>query len=247
MSQSPYMMWQLIAPPATRFYQMADGNFSMYFEKSKVKDMVAWAESQLEAFMRLEAFIGQQVEVEEKEQIAKAQKADELAARAQNISPNAPKGHTPNIKTKEAVAKTQAANAPRPKGMKPVKPMIAGNQLVTQEEVNAAVPELPKPKKLPDLNLVKDPGMRIALQQQRLVDQRNGVNREEKNEAPDEELVPISESFDEDTADRFETDVAPGPAPEPEEEIIPPTERPQQQERILAIPAPQTVDDSSPY
>jgi hypothetical protein len=217
MSQNKYMTWQLIAPPATRFYQMADGNFSMYFEKTKIKEMVAWAESQLEAFMRLEAFVEQQAEQEEKKEVAKAQKADELAVRAANISPNASKGHTPNMKTREAIAKVEANAKPRPKGMKPLKPMIAGNQLTTQEEVEAAIPELPKPKKLPDLSLVKDPGMRIALQQQRLVDQRNGVNREEKNEAPDEELVPISESFDEEEEITL--------APESEEDI-PATERP---------------------
>lgn len=224
---SKYMPWQLIAPPATRFYQMADGNFSLYFEKSKVKDMVAWAKSQYEAFLRLEVFIGQQAEAEEEAELAKARKTEELQARAANL-PNSGKGHIPNIRTAEAKVKVDASKKLPLKGMKPPKQSIAGDVVVTQDEVEKAVPELPKPV-VADIDLVKDPGMQIALRQARALDARNKAEREtiEEEEAPEEEIEEIPP---------LDTEVPPK-----SDEEIPETERP---ENIVAASG---TDDDSPY
>jgi hypothetical protein len=231
---SKYMSWQLMAPPATRFYQMADGNFCMYFERSKVGEMVKWAEQQLEAFQRLEIFIGDQAIVEEKAEVEKARKKEELAARASNVSPKAASGHTPNLRTKEAVTKVEEAKKPVPKGVKPPKPSIAGQPLTTQEEVTVAVPTLPKPKVEKNLALMSDPGMRIAMEQAKMLDQQNRIDREKRNEASDEEEAEEDIGYEEgvgepEGVDEPIPDLETEPTP-PHEEEIPATERPEVQQ-----------------
>jgi hypothetical protein len=196
-NQQKYMQWQLIAPPATRFFQLADGNFSLYFEKTKIAAMVEWAESQVDAFRRLATFIAQQ-EVESQQAVQAATQAAIDAEEAEGTEAE-PAPIAPNIKSTPAKkappqpqAKSQTARGNETLrklglGLSPQnRPKVGNVELTTQEEIKKEVPIAPPPKPKPDLS--NDPGLAIALAQQRRIDASKGIDREAKNNAPDEEV-----------------------------------------------------------
>lgn len=211
MAQNKYMQFQLIAPPASRFFQLADGNFSLYFEKARVAAMVEWAENQLAMIQRLATMIAGE-EVQAKQEEVSAQQASQP-----------PKPVTaPNIKTVAAPAKPAAPmtvpEAKTQQGQDALRKMglsfspehmkggasVGGVPLTTQEEIIEKVPEAPPPK--PPIDYSNDPGIAIALQQQRMLDAQKGIDREAKNKAPEE------------------ASATPEPEPEPEPEEPPTTE-----------------------
>jgi hypothetical protein len=201
MANDRYIQWQLIAPPATRFFQLTDGNFSMYFERTRVSEMVAWAEAQVEAFRRLEVFIEQQtakVETpaspDDKPLIPPTPKEVKPQAIAPNIKsiPNPNVKPNPNVRPGEnqmvqgLMGRGNLVNRNVSPGTLS-KSMVGEVGLTTQEAIEEAVPEVPapKPKIKPDLTIT-DPGLAIALAQQKRLDESKGIDREAKNSAPDE-------------------------------------------------------------
>lgn len=201
-----YIPWQLIAPPATRFFQMADGSFSIYFERSRAAEMTKWAESQLDAFRRLEEFIRLQDEEAGKPEPPKQRpmvKAPAPAKPAQTLpvvqaKPSSPVQHKPPSPVDKANDQ-RAQNSLQRLGLAFAgdSGAIGGVPVVTQETVFKAVP-MPPPVATKALsNLATDPGLLIALQQQRAIDARNGINREEKNAAADvaeQDIAGVTES-----------------------------------------------------
>jgi hypothetical protein len=195
MANNRFIQWQLIAPPATRFFQLTDGNFSMYFERTRIAEMVAWAEAQVEAFRRLELFIEQQAQPEtpkspdDEPLIPPTPKEAKPQAIAPNIKsiPNPHARPNPNVRPGEnqmvqgLMARSNLVN----RNLKPGPSMVGSVRLTTQEAVEEAVPVAPPPKPKVDLSMT-DPGLAIALAQQKRLDESKGIDRDAKNSAPDE-------------------------------------------------------------
>jgi hypothetical protein len=192
MAAQKYMQWQIIAPPATRFFQLADGNFSLYFERTRIDEMVAWAEAQAESFRRLGAFIAAQAE--ESKEPATAATPTAPAATVTPATPAKPKVApmmAPNIKTVQPGASSliegmMARGGMMNRGIKsgPGTPNVGAVGLTTQAEVEEVIPVAP-PRSKAEL-MASDPGLAIALAQQRRLDAEKGIDRDAKNNAPDE-------------------------------------------------------------
>ena len=179
--QTPYRQWVIIAPPATRFYQQADGNIGLYFHKDQAGKMVEWAEENLRRFM----YFAAQLQTTEPQ----AQKPQGLPVR--NLA-------SPPVVNPTGI-KTEFPNPSKELAEQVSKPRFNHD--------GAPIPDEPPPEALPPVDkttvtpvdLSADPGMLIALKQQEQLDFLRGINRKAKNEAPEEEETPSTEATNSDT------------------------------------------------
>lgn len=198
-----YIIWVIHAPPATRFFQRADGNFELYFESSRMHEMIDWAYNNAGHFEGLAGAYG--IDVEAQEKAAQEKK---------------PQGQVSQQQTQNTKQAAQQAAQQKKGGIPDVK-------VIVQQAIASTAKTMNRRKRRGVPNISQDPGMAIAMRQAQQLDQANGVDRKAREEEADrlaaQDTAPTPEE-QEGVEEQDETELATSPS------NVPPQPPPQEEE-----------------